>query len=124
MGLQERTIFVVNKAEGKSNMVARTKEFFVMRTSLPILTIKQRAEYACAAESGKGGIEVSDVKARGVGFRCARIIRQSVFLCARDAASIASRIAAVHLDPRHFLRQVVACGGTSNRRTEPTAGRP
>jgi hypothetical protein len=60
MGLQERTIFVVNKAEGKSNMVARTKEFFVMRTSLPILTIKQRAEYARAAESGKGGIEVSD----------------------------------------------------------------
>ena len=30
-----------------------------MRTSLPILTIKQRAEYARAAESGKGGIEAN-----------------------------------------------------------------
>lgn len=59
MGLKDKTMFVVNKAEGKSDMVARTKQFFEMRTALPMPIIKQRAEYARAAESGKGGIETN-----------------------------------------------------------------
>jgi chromosome partitioning protein len=59
MGLSDRTLFVINRAEGKSDMVDRAKSFFAMRTKYPIHVIKHRVEYARAVETGKAGYETN-----------------------------------------------------------------
>lgn len=62
MGLLDRTLFVVNRVEGRSDLVDRTRAFFEMRTRFPIPAIKQRADYARGVETGKAGFEVSNNK--------------------------------------------------------------
>jgi chromosome partitioning protein len=62
LGMRDRLMVVINRAEGKSDMVDRTVEFFAMRTRFPILTVKQRADYARGVETGKAGFEVSKNK--------------------------------------------------------------
>lgn len=62
LGVSDRAMFVVNRAEGKSDMVERAVEFFSMRTRFPIPIIKQRADYARGVETGKAAFEVSGNK--------------------------------------------------------------
>lgn len=62
MGMRSRTLVVVNRAEGKSDLVDRTKEFFEMRTPFPISVVKHRVDYARGVETGKAGFEVSGNK--------------------------------------------------------------
>jgi chromosome partitioning protein len=59
MGLSDRTLFVINRAEGKSDMVERAKSFFAMRTKYPVHIIKHRVDYARAAETGQAGCELN-----------------------------------------------------------------
>lgn len=60
LGLSDRTMFVINRAEGKSDLVDRAQEFFALRTKFPIPIIKHRVDYARGAETGKAGFEVSN----------------------------------------------------------------
>jgi chromosome partitioning protein len=62
IGMRDRTLFVVNRVEGRSDLVDRAKAFFEMRTKFPIPIVKQRANYARGFETGKAGFEVSGNK--------------------------------------------------------------
>lgn len=62
MGLRNRTLIVINRAESKSDLVDRTREFFAMHTPFPMPIIKERADYKRGVETGKAGFEVSGNK--------------------------------------------------------------
>lgn len=62
MGLKDSVVFVINRAEGKSDMVERTVEFFKMRTRFPILKVTHRADFARGVDVGKTGAEVAKNK--------------------------------------------------------------
>jgi chromosome partitioning protein len=59
MGMGDRALFVVSRAEGKSDMVDRTRQFFELRTRFPILKVTQRADFARAVETGRSGAELN-----------------------------------------------------------------
>lgn len=62
MGMRDRTMFVINRAEGKSDMVQKTVEFFRMRTRFPIMKVIHRADFARGVDAGKTGFEVNKNK--------------------------------------------------------------
>jgi len=62
MGLTDRALFVINRVEGRSDLLDRAKSFFELRTRFPIPVVKQRADYARGVETGKAGFEVSNNK--------------------------------------------------------------
>lgn len=63
LGLRDRTLVVVNRAEGRSDLVDRTKQFFEMRTPFPIPVITHRADFARGVEVGKTAAEMGNKEA-------------------------------------------------------------
>lgn len=63
LGLRSRTLIVINRAEGKSDMVERTKAFFAMRTPFAIPVITHRADFARGVETGKTAAEMGNKEA-------------------------------------------------------------
>lgn len=59
MGLGDRTMFVINRIQGRSDLYEKAREFLDTRTVLPIPTIKNRADYARAAWTGQGGCNLN-----------------------------------------------------------------
>lgn len=57
LGLKSRMIVVVNRAEGRSDLVDRTREYFAMRTPYPILEVTERADFKRGVETGKAAAE-------------------------------------------------------------------
>lgn len=62
MGMRDRTLIVINRAESKSDLVDRTRDFFAMHTPFPMPIVKDRADYKRGVEVGKSGPEVSGNK--------------------------------------------------------------
>ncbi len=61
MGLRDRMMFVLTRTSNKAD-IAKAKDYLSMRTTLPILTIAERADYKRAAEKGQASWEVSKNK--------------------------------------------------------------
>jgi chromosome partitioning protein len=59
MGLKDRALFVINRAQGKSDLVQRTRTYFQIRTPHPILEVTHRTDFAKAAETGRAGCELN-----------------------------------------------------------------
>lgn len=62
LGLQDRMMFVVNRTEGKSDLIKQAKEHFALRTKLPVQEVKHRIDYARGAGMGKAAFEVGGNK--------------------------------------------------------------
>lgn len=62
MGMRDRLLIVVNRAELRSDLVDRTKGFFEHYTPFPILTVRERVDYRKGAEVGKAAVEVANNK--------------------------------------------------------------
>ncbi len=60
LGLRNRTLVVINRAECRSDLVDRTRQFFAMRTPFAIPTITQRADFARGVETGKTAAEMGN----------------------------------------------------------------
>lgn len=60
LGLRDRTLIVVNRAEGRSDLVDRTKKFFEMRTRFDIPVITHRADFARGVETGRTAAEMGN----------------------------------------------------------------
>jgi chromosome partitioning protein len=67
MGLTDRALFVVNRAESKDPMAEEARHFFSSRTKHPILTIRRRPEYVVGFDRGQAGIEASNAAATEIG---------------------------------------------------------
>ena len=67
MGLTDRALFVVNRAEARDEMAEEAKHFFSTRTKRPILTIRRRPEYVTGFDQGQAGIESSNAAAKEIG---------------------------------------------------------
>ncbi len=59
MGKNDRTMFVLNRVEGRSDLKEKALEFLQIRTRLPIPVIASRADYMRAAWDGKAGCEIN-----------------------------------------------------------------
>jgi len=59
MGLGDRTMFVLNRVQGRSDLYKKAMEFLKVRTGLDVPVVKNRADYARAAWSGKGGCDLN-----------------------------------------------------------------
>ena len=66
LGLSDRTLFVVNRAEANDDMNEQTKDFFALRTANPIPSIRRRPEYKGGFERGEAGVELSREAVREV----------------------------------------------------------
>lgn len=62
MGMRDRTLIVINRAEGRSDLVDRTREFFQMRTPFAMPVVKDRVEYKRGIEVGKAATEMTTNK--------------------------------------------------------------
>lgn len=62
LGLQDRMMFVINRSEGKSDLIRQAKEHFALRTKLPVQEVKHRIDYARGAGIGKAAFEVGGNK--------------------------------------------------------------
>ena len=63
MGLADKTMIVINRAEGRSELVERTEQHFKPLTKMPIVIVKSCADYARAVEHGKSAAELGNKEA-------------------------------------------------------------
>ncbi len=61
LGLRHKTMFVLTRTSAKAD-TDKAKQYLQLRTSLPILTMAERADYKRAAERGDAGWEPSSNK--------------------------------------------------------------
>ena len=62
LGLKDRMMVVINRTEGRSDLVKQASEHFALRTIFPIHEIKHRVDYARGTATGQAGFEVNKNK--------------------------------------------------------------
>ena len=75
LGKRNRLLFVINRVDGRSGMVADTLRDLAPRTDNRPLKIANRTDYARAAQTARAAVEVNDDAAKEIGALWAAVQR-------------------------------------------------